>query len=127
MGKRNVLVVDDHPELRSQLRQYLEQIGFSTEEAPNARVALERLANAKPDLICLDLILPESSGYELCEFIRKDERLRNVPVLALSERALPSDRAYAAEAGADAFLPKPFTREQLEERVRAIVTEGERS
>lgn len=123
MGRplKNVLVVEDHPELRRALRSTLEGMGVATAEAGNARAAIERLAAQKPDLVCLDLILPESSGYEVCEYIRQNEALRNVPVLAMSERALPEDRAFAHEAGATAFLPKPFTHREFRAQVLALL------
>jgi DNA-binding response OmpR family regulator len=66
-----------------------------------------------PSLVCLDLTLPRESGFELCEYIRSDPRLRFVPILVMSERSSPEEMAHAEYVGANAFLKKPFTREKL--------------
>jgi two-component system chemotaxis response regulator CheY len=75
----------------------------------------------RPDLICLDLVLPESSGYEVCEFIRRSPEHRGTPVLIMSGRSYPADRAHAAEAGADAFIAKPFTEDDLRRRIERLL------
>ena len=75
----------------------------------------------KPHLVCIDLRLPRDSGYEVCEFIRRTTRLREVPILVMSEQTSAADRAYAEEAGADGFLPKPFSLNQFTEQVRALM------
>jgi DNA-binding response OmpR family regulator len=66
-----------------------------------------------PHLVCLDLTLPRESGYELCEYMRKEPRLRLVPILVTSDRSSPEDMAHAEYVGANAFLKKPFTPEKL--------------
>jgi two-component system chemotaxis response regulator CheY len=71
------------------------------------------LAQMRPDLVCLSLLLPELSGYTICEYMRSTPSLRQVPVLVMSARATPKDRADAEEVGASAFLPKPFTHKQF--------------
>lgn len=124
--RRNALIVDDHPETRTQVRNWLSALGFDSVEAGNGRNALAQLSQAVPDLICLDLVLPEASGFAVCESIRKDPRLKNVMILALGESSIPTHRAFAGEAGADAFLPKPFTREELARRVRQMFEQRER-
>ena len=75
--------------------------------------AVTLLAGPVPSLVCLDLTLPRESGFELCEHIRSDPRLRFVPILVMSERSSPEDMAHAENVGANAFLKKPFTREKL--------------
>lgn len=120
MRFKTALLVEDHPELRSEIRSFLQRMGLRTVEASDAGSALSRLAAYQPDLICLDLVLPESSGYELCEFIRKSPQHRTTPVLVMSDRSYPADRAHAAEAGADAFLAKPFSEASLRQRIEAL-------
>jgi DNA-binding response OmpR family regulator len=71
--------------------------------------------------------LPDSSGYDVCEFIRRSPEHSATPVLMMSERTYPEDRAHAAEAGADAFLAKPFTEKTLRERIEALFPRAERS
>ena len=113
MDRKTVLVVEDHPRFRSALRAGLQRMGFDTVEAGNAAAAMHHLAACRPDVICVDLLLPESSGYDLCEFIRKSPVHRSTPVLVMSDRAYPADRAHAAEVGADVFVKKPVNVECL--------------
>lgn len=96
-------------------------MGFATVEASDAASAVQKLATCAPDLICLDLMLPDSSGYEVCEYLRKLPEHRTTPVLMMSDRAYPEDRAHAAEAGADGFLAKPFTEKSLRDRIEALL------
>ena len=84
------------------------------------RAALS-LETKKPHLVCIDLRLPRDSGYEVCEFIKKNQRLQDVQVLVMSERASAADRAHAEEAGAHGFLPKPYTQNQFDEQVRGLM------
>ncbi len=71
--------------------------------------------------MCLDLTLPRESGFELCEYIRADGRLRFVPVLVISDRSSPEDMAHAEEVGANAFLKKPFRRDRLIKYVSVLL------
>ena len=96
-------------------------MGFETVEASDATSALQRLAACSPDLICLDLVLPESSGYELCEFIRTLPEHRATPLLMMSDRAYPADRTHAAEVGADGFIAKPFGAEILRRAIETLL------
>jgi CheY-like chemotaxis protein len=118
------LVVDDNPEMREALRGDLEEMGFAFAEAADARAAIDLLLRHRPDLVCLDLVLPELSGYDLCEFIRRSPLLHDVPVLMMSARSLPEDLAIAEEAGASAYIAKPFSNEEFRVAVRALVGDG---
>ena len=115
------LVVEDDPALRRMVATYLKAMGISAIEAPDGRSALRELDGKVPDVICLDLMLPELSGYDLCEYIRRAPLLRDVPVLIMSARALPEDRAVAEEVGASAYLTKPFARAQFAGQIDALL------
>jgi|GEM_PF-207087 len=119
--RRTVLVVEDDPAVRRLVTTYLERMGLSAMEAGDGRTALRRLTETVPDLVCLDLMLPELSGYEVCEFIRQSPRLRDVPVMVMSGRALPNDRAHAAEVGVSAYLIKPFSHGEFCNQVSALL------
>jgi two-component system OmpR family response regulator len=107
--KRSALVVEDDPALRRLVARLLEKSGMEVAEVAEGRAAIVHLAvHRPPDLLCLDLMLPELSGYEVCEYMRGDARLRTVPILIMSARALPQDRAYAEQVGASIYLVKPF-------------------
>lgn len=105
---RTALVVEDDPEIRKLLRKFLEKLGLEVREAGTGKAALAELALLPPELLCLDLMLPETSGYEICEHIRKTPALREIKVLVVSARSMPPDRAQAEEVGADAYLIKPI-------------------
>ena len=116
-----VLVVEDDPELRKLICKHLESLGLEINQAATGKAALDALDKTTPALVCLDLMLPEQSGYSVCERMRRELRLLHVPVLVISARALPEDRAAAEEAGASAYLVKPFTRKQLMGQVEALI------
>src|SRR6267378_2595757 len=107
MGKSHVLVVEDDPDIRKLLRKYLEKLELLVTEAATGKAALAHLETETPELVCLDLMLPESSGYDICGHIRRTPHLLEVPVLVISARSLPPDRALAEELGANAYLIKP--------------------
>jgi len=112
-GKRTILLVEDHPPEREAIRRVLVGQDFRVEATADYHGAVTLLAGSVPSLVCLDLTLPRESGFELCEHIRSDPRLRFVPILVMSERSSPEDMAHAENVGANAFLKKPFTREKL--------------
>jgi DNA-binding response OmpR family regulator len=104
-----VLLVEDEWKLRRLLRKHLERIGLQVIEVGDGRSAIRQLSENPPDIVCLDLMLPELSGYDVCEFIRASPSLKHIPVLVVSARALPEDRAQAEKAGASGYLIKPFS------------------
>jgi DNA-binding response OmpR family regulator len=112
-GKRTILLVEDHPPEREAIRRILIGQDFRVETTSDYHGAVSMLSTSIPSLVCLDLTLPRESGFELCEYIRSDARLRFVPVLVMSERSSPEDMAHAEYVGANAFLKKPFSREKL--------------
>lgn len=117
-----VLVVEDSPLFRRMLSDLLQSLGYtSIVEAAGGRAALEKLAEQTPALVCLDLTLPDISGFEVCEHIRATPALRNVPVLMISARTLTVDRAQAEEAGASGYLIKPFTPEEFRQQVERVM------
>jgi two-component system OmpR family response regulator len=116
-----VLVVEDEPDTRKLLRKYLEKLGLDVLEAASGRAALAVLESHLPALVCLDLMLPEISGYDVCERIRATPRLNGMPVLVISARAQPPDRALAEELGATAYLIKPIRWTTFSETVLELV------
>jgi two-component system chemotaxis response regulator CheY len=123
---QTVLVVEDSPLFRRMLSDMLGAMGFSDIlEAPSGQAALEQLAQGqRPDLVCLDLTLPDVSGFDVCEYIRSTEGLKDVPVLMISARTLTLDRAQAEEAGANGYLIKPFTQEEFTLQVQRVLAVG---
>ena len=117
---RPALLVEDDPPLRKLVRNYLELLSFEVTEAADGKRAMGSLKEAKFDIVVLDLMLPESSGYDVLEFIRK-ENMGQTPVLMISARSLPEDRAHAEELGVALYLIKPFTRAEFSRAVRAVL------
>lgn len=121
---RTVLVVEDDPALRRLVQGYLSLMGFQVVQAADGKSAMALLKEHRLDLVCLDLMLPESSGYEVCEFIRQTPGLKDLPILMMSARTLPEDRAQAEEVGATGYLIKPFTRAEFTQQVTEVLSRG---
>src|SRR5215470_5451025 len=120
-----VLVVEDHPDARALVRTYLLALGLEVVDVAEGRSAIRVLESLRPDLVCLDLMLPELSGFEVCEYMRARPGLKDVPILVMSARAKPMDRAFAEEVGATAYLVKPFKRSEFSRAVNACMARWE--
>jgi two-component system phosphate regulon response regulator PhoB len=116
-----ILVVDDEPDLLELVRVNLRQAGFEVETAETGRAALERLHRTVPDLVVLDLMLPDVSGTEICRRLRSEPELAELPIIMLTARADEVDRVVGLELGADDYVTKPFSPRELTLRVRAVL------
>jgi two-component system phosphate regulon response regulator PhoB len=116
-----ILVVDDEPDLLELVRFNLTQAGFQVETAASGREALERLKSSVPDLLVLDLMLPDVSGNDICRQIRNDPSLSELPIVMLTAKSEEVDRVVGFELGADDYVPKPFSPRELTLRVRAVL------
>ncbi len=115
---KKIMVVDDKPELRTLLKSYLTQEGFDVAVASDGREALFVARREKPDLIILDLMMPEMSGYD---FLRTYSREADTPVIILTARVEENDKVLGLELGADDYVTKPFSPRELTARVRAVL------
>lgn len=113
-----ILVIDDEPNIIQLARLYLERDGFKVETAAGGRDGLARQESSKPDLIVLDIMLPDIDGFEVCRQIRARS---NVPVLMLTARKEDIDKIVGLEIGADDYLTKPFNPRELVARVKAVL------
>src|SRR5512140_1332824 len=111
-----ILVVEDEPALRDTLSYNLKKDGFAVEAVGDGRTAIESARRLKPDLIVLDLMLPEVDGFEVCRVLRKE---MITPILMLTARDDEIDRVVGLEVGADDYLTKPFSMRELMARVKA--------
>jgi DNA-binding response OmpR family regulator len=118
MMSKLILVVDDEPRLTNLVRGYLEQESYQVVVANNGREALFAARDHKPDLIVLDLMMPEMDGWE---FLRLHRQERNTPIIMLTARIDDVDKIAALETGADDYLTKPFSPRELVARVRAVL------
>ena len=115
---KKILVVDDKKELRNLLREYLSQEGFEVATASDGKEALFVARQEKPDLIILDLMMPEMGGYE---FMRIFNREANTPIIILTAKLEENEKVLGLELGADDYVTKPFSMRELTARVRAVL------
>jgi two-component system, OmpR family, response regulator RegX3 len=119
---KTILVVEDEPTLRETLAEALEADGFTVVQAGDGRAALERFKADEPDLVLLDLMLPELSGLEVTRQIRAES---SVPIVMLTARDAEVDKVVGLELGADDYVTKPFSSRELSARIRAVLRRGE--
>jgi len=116
-----ILVIDDEPQVRQLLRKLLEPAGYRVEEAGSAENGLHTITTDPPDLVFLDLNLPDRSGHEVLEAVRADPATRLLPVVMLTGLATTNEKIRAYKEGATDFLAKPFSPGELLPRVRSLV------
>ncbi|MCL6472578.1 MAG: response regulator transcription factor [Firmicutes bacterium] len=118
MGKKTILVVDDEEQIVELLSAYLEREGYSVIAAYDGRTALDIALREKPDLILLDLMLPEINGFEICRLVRSESP---IPIIMLTARDDEMDKVLCLEVGADDYITKPFSPREVLARVRAVM------
>jgi phosphate regulon transcriptional regulator PhoB len=120
MGGR-VLIVEDEPDIRDLLAFHLEREGYHVTRSRTGADALRQVRARPPDLILLDLMLPELDGLEVCRRLRQDPRTASVPIVMLTARGEEVDRIVGLELGADDYIVKPFSPKEVVARVRAVL------
>ena len=118
---KTILIVDDEPDLVKILTILFRAFGYETESAGDGQAALERVRAHRPDLVLMDVMMPVMTGLDACSAIKADPATAGVPVVLLSARSQWDDRELGRQAGADAFVPKPFENRALLARVRAML------
>ncbi len=121
MIKKQILVVDDDPSIIRIVRGYLEQADFEVFTAPDGETAFHTLRREKPELLVLDLMLPDRDGWEITRLIRADPTLATIPIIMLTARVDDTDKIIGLELGADDYLTKPFNGRELVARIRAVL------
>lgn len=116
MGK--VMLVDDAYSELQMMESILKSAGHEVVSYPDGEQLEEKVAAERPDVLLLDIILPKRNGYEILRSLKKDERTKQTPVVVVSSKNQESDQAWGKRQGADEYLPKPFTPEQLLTAVR---------
>lgn len=118
MSKGKILVVDDEARIVEIVKAYLEKDGYQVASAGDGKRALELFQRDKPDLIILDLMLPEIDGLEVCRQVR---RTSNIPIIMLTARVEDTDKLIGLELGADDYITKPFSPREVVARVKAVL------
>jgi len=121
MTKQRALVVDDDPSIVRALRSYLEQAGLTVLTAHDGNTALRILHHEKPELLILDLMLPDQDGWEITRTIRASPVLAALPIIMLTARIEDTDKIIGLELGADDYITKPFNAREVVARVRALL------
>ncbi len=121
---RTIMVVDDKASVRQLIEEYLQEQGYRVVTADNGRNALYTARQEKPDLILLDIMMPEMDGFE---FIRAYRKEKETPIILLTARMDESDKVIGLELGADDYVTKPFGMRELVARVRAVLRRSEAS
>ena len=121
-----MLIVEDDPDIAQLIAHYLEKSGFATDRVDNGRDALDAIRARLPDVMVLDLMLPQVDGLEVCRRVRANEKTAALPIVMLTARAEESERIVGLEIGADDYLAKPFSPNELVARVRALLRRVQR-
>ncbi len=126
LGNKNkiIAVVEDEPDILELIRLNVEREGFGIKTFINAETLYGYLKNNIPDLLILDLMLPDADGYDICRHIKRNERLSSLPVIILSARAEEIDKILGLELGADDYITKPFSVRELIARIKAVLRRG---
>lgn len=119
--KPMILIVEDEPDMVETLSFHLQSEGFACEAAHTGMEALRKANELVPDAILLDIMLPDINGYQVCRRLKSEERTRHIPILMLTARSQASDRFWGMEAGAEAYIVKPFEIEEVTTKLREVL------
>jgi two-component system phosphate regulon response regulator PhoB/two-component system alkaline phosphatase synthesis response regulator PhoP len=116
-----IVIVDDEEDILELVSVNLKKSGFQVKEFADSKGFFRFLKNKKPDLIILDLMLPDMDGFEICKVLKKDNKYMNIPVIMLTAKADESDKIVGLEIGADDYITKPFSPKELIARIKAVL------
>jgi DNA-binding response OmpR family regulator len=120
--KKRILVVDDDDDLRRLIRIICEREGYEMIEAANGEQAMARALDSGPELILLDMMMPDHNGLDVCRWLKANDHTQDIPVIMVSAYATPKTRREGLQAGAVEFISKPFSPFRLIERMRVTIT-----
>jgi two-component system, chemotaxis family, response regulator PixH len=117
---RTILVVEDTPSEMALIGHYLHEFGYVVIKAETGKEAFNQAIAQRPDIILTDVVMPGMSGFELCRSLKKHPVTQKVPIVICSSKNLEIDRLWGMKQGADAYITKPFTQEQLIRVLRSV-------
>jgi len=123
--KPTILVIDDEPDAVDLIEFNLKNAGFQVKTASDGAEALAKARSVLPNLIVLDVMLPEIDGFEICKLLRRDKTTSRIPIIMLTAKAAEIDRVLGLELGADDYLTKPFSPRELVLRVKKLLDRGQ--
>ncbi|MCK8061303.1 MULTISPECIES: response regulator transcription factor [unclassified Fusibacter] len=121
MAKLEVVIIEDDEHIVELLKYNLEENGYSVHYSTNGSEGLELVTNILPDVLLLDLMIPELDGFEVCKRLKQNEQTREVPIIMLTAKGSEMDKVLGLEIGADDYLTKPFSIRELLARVKAVL------
>ena len=122
-----VAIVDDEPDIVELVSIHLQKAGYKVKSFENGEGLFRFLKTGDPDIVILDLMLPDSDGYEICKYLKKDDKYKNIPVIMLTARTDEMDKILGLELGADDYVTKPFSPRELVARVKAVLRRDEKT
>jgi len=124
MHRKTILIVDDELSILVPLQYLMEKEGYAPKLAQSGKEAIEKVATLKPDLILLDIMLPDLDGYEIYQMIRQRSEWESIRIIFLTAKNREADMARGLAMGADAYITKPFSNAQLMETIRHLIGPG---
>ncbi len=122
-----IAVVDDEPDIVELVSLNLQKSGFKVKSFNDAEGLMKFLKNNVPDLVILDLMLPDADGFEICKYLKKEDKFSNIPVIMLTARSEEMDKILGLELGADDYVTKPFSPRELVARVKVVLRRDDKS
>jgi DNA-binding response OmpR family regulator len=123
-GSGRVVVVEDEPDVAELMRYHLAREGYEVVLAPNGADALRLIQGARPDIVLLDILIPQLNGWEVCRRLKQDPETRGIPIIMVTGRVEEGDKVLGFELGADDYVTKPFSPRELLARIRAVGRRG---
>ncbi|MBI5198040.1 MAG: response regulator, partial [Nitrospirae bacterium] len=124
---KKILVIEDEIDIRNLIAYTLGKAGYTVFQATTGPTGLQTARAHPPDLVVLDLMIPDLDGLEVCKQIRSDGKLRGIPVLMLTAKGEETDRILGLELGADDYMTKPFSTKELTARIKALLRRIDRA
>ncbi len=122
---QKILVVDDEPNIVLSLEFLMKQAGFQVRTAADGEAALEAMADDRPDLVLLDVMMPRKDGYEVCQAIRENPAWREVRIIMLTAKGREVEREKGLALGADDYIIKPFATQEVVEKVQELLVDSD--
>jgi len=124
-SRTRIALIEDEPDIASLLAAFLRKEGYAVDHFPAANRFFLALQKSRPDLLLLDLMLPDADGFEICKVLKKNESWSRIPIIIMTAKAEESDKILGLELGADDYVTKPFSFKEMAARIKAVLRRSE--